>query len=292
MRNSSRRTGIGYPGALRALLAGLVAAGGLAACSPSPAAAPRATSAAAAQIKADTVKVAAGWFVMGDDQGQPDARPAHRVYLDAFSIDRFEVSNAEYSACVAGGACPAPDRTSSETRQAYYGTATYASYPVIGVTYADSVAFCAWRNARLPTEAQWEKAARGTDQRTYPWGRTFDPSRLNYCDHNCGLPWADTAHDDGYADTSPVDSFPSGASPYGALNMAGNVWEWVADWYDAGYYAHTPANNPPGPATGTQRVTRGGGIFDDKVFNASTMRRRFSPDVSSTSVGFRCATTP
>jgi len=216
-----------------------------------------------------SVTVPAGWFVMGDDQGLPDARPAHRVYLNTFTIDRFEVSNAQYGTCVASGACPAPERTSSETRQDYFGNNAFASYPVIGVTYADAVAFCKWRKARLPTEAEWEKAARGTDQRMYPWGQQFDPSRLNYCDRNCNLPWRDAQHDDGYADTSPVDAFPGGASPYGVLNMAGNVWEWVADWYGASYYAHSPARNPQGPASGTQRITRGGGFFDDHVFTVS-----------------------
>ncbi len=239
------------------------------------------------------VTVPAGWFVMGDDQGPlPDARPAHRVYLNTFAIDRFEVSTAQYGMCVTSGACPASERTSSETRQNYFGNKAFASYPVIGVTYADAVAFCNWRKARLPTEAEWEKAARGTDQRIYPWGQRFDPTRLNYCDRNCELPWRDAQHDDGYADTSPINAFPSGASPYGALNMAGNVWEWVSDWYDPNYYAHSPARNPQGPANGTQRITRGGGIFDDHVFTTSAMRRRFTPDVASTSVGFRCAATP
>ncbi len=283
MATISRRAGL----TLRGLLGCVVTATGAVACSS-----PQPDTSAAASVRADMVTVPAGWFVMGDDHGLPDARPAHRVYLDTFAIDRFEVSNADYGTCVASGACPAPERTSSETRQHYFGNKAFASYPVIGVTYADAVAFCRWRKARLPTEAEWEKAARGTEQRIYPWGQQFDPTRLNYCDRNCDLPWRDPQHDDGYADTSPVDAFPSGASPFGVLNMAGNVWEWVADWYDASYYAHSPARNPQGPASGTQRITRGGGIFDDHVFTTSTMRRRFTPDVASTSVGFRCAATP
>lgn len=286
-------------GTVKALLACLLAMTGSAACSASApqhqlhqdaGAARKAAGPTTGTAAASAVEIPAGWFVMGDAQGQSDARPAHRVYLSAFAIDRFEVSNRDYAACVSAGACQAPERTDSETRPSYFTDPRFAGYPVIAVTYADAAAFCAWRGARLPTEAQWEKAARGTDRRIYPWGSTFDPTRLNYCDRTCDQPWSDQNHDDGYDDTAPVDAFPGGASPYGVMNMTGNVWEWVADWYDPNYYAHSPSHDPSGPATGTQRVTRGGGFYDDRVFTSSIMRRRFTPDVASTSLGFRCAT--
>jgi formylglycine-generating enzyme required for sulfatase activity len=234
------------------------------------------------------VTVPAGWFVMGDNQGQHDARPAHRVYLSTFAIDRFEVSTAQYGTCVASGACPPPERTSSETRQDYFGNKAFASYPVVGVTYADAVAFCKWGKARLPTEAEWEKAARGPYQRIYPWGQRFDPTRLNYCDRNCDLPWRDPQHDDGYADTSPVDAFPSGASPYGVLNMAGNVWEWVADWYSATYYGVSEVRDPPGPERGAMRIIRGGAwVTDDVRMLQCAWRHVVPPDTYAYSTGFR-----
>src|SRR6266566_3426654 len=168
----SRRAGL----TLRGLLGCVMVAAGAVAC-----ASPQHDTSAAASARADMATVPAGWFVMGDDRAPlADERPAHRVYLSTFAIDRFEVSTAQYGTCVASGACPPPERTSSETRQNYFGNKAFASYPVIGVTYADAVAFCNWRKARLPTEAEWEKAARGTDQRRYPWGNQIDHSFARY----------------------------------------------------------------------------------------------------------------
>ena len=226
---------------------------------------------------------------MGDDGGLEDERPAHRVFVSAFRIDRLEVSVGRYERCVRAGACTLPETAGSETRPDYFTSPRYRKHPVVGVTWRQAVAYCRWRRARLPTEAEWEKAARGTDGRLYPWGSRFDPARLNYCDRRCRLPWRDRGYDDGSEDTTPVDAHPAGASPYGALELAGNVWEWVADRYDPSFYERSPARDPTGPAGGTQRVTRGGGIFDDRVFTRATVRRRFVPTVASTSTGFRCA---
>jgi len=172
------------------------------------------------------VYVPAGEFIMGSDERDGNEQPMHTVYLDAFYIDKTAVTNAQYRKCVEAGACDAPRETTD------YDNADYAQHPVVYVNWFQAKAYCEWVGKRLPTEAEWEKAARGTDGRKYPWGNTFDGSRLNFCDKNCTLSWKDPSVDDGYTGTAPVGSYPVGASPYGALDMAGNVYAWVADWYD------------------------------------------------------------
>jgi formylglycine-generating enzyme required for sulfatase activity len=229
------------------------------------------------------VSVAAGEFTMGSDEGDPGEKPVHTVYLDGFYIDETEVTNAQYRKCVEAGACDAPLNTT------YYDNADYAQHPVVYVSWNDANAYCRSVGKRLPTEAEWEKAARGTDRLIYPWGNTFDGTKLNFADKNTNLDWSDSNWDDGYADTAPVGSYPDGASPYGALDMAGNVWEWVADWYDLGYYDQSPERNPPGPDSGEHRVLRGGSWSNQAYRVRSAARGTGDPFYRSDNVGFRCA---
>ncbi|MBM3122027.1 MAG: formylglycine-generating enzyme family protein [Chloroflexi bacterium] len=215
-----------------------------------------------------------------------DETPAHAVELDSFWIDRTEVTNAQYQQCVIAGACRPPAESGSYSRESYYGDAAFGDYPVVWVGWQQAVDYCAWVGARLPTEAEWEYAARGPEGFLYPWGDSFDGTRLNYCDANCDLGPNDPSIDDGYPDTAPVGHYPSGASWCGALDMAGNVREWVADWY--GPY-HGRQVNPRGPYSGDMIVSRGGSWLDPPENVRSTKRGRNETDFAIYKLGIRCA---
>src|SRR5215813_5612868 len=233
--------------------------------------------------------VPAGEFIMGSDADEivrlaiqqelvEGEIPRHRVYLDLFYIDQYEVTNAHFQQFVhATGYRTQAERedwgwvdTGEEWGQVTGATwraplgpgssiAELGQHPVVQVSQADAKAYCAWAGKRLPTEAEWEKAARGTDGRSYPWGEQFEGTRLNFCDAHCPRSWHDPTANDGYRYTAPVGHYAGDKSPYGAYDMAGNVREWVADWYDENYYKHSPTRNPSGPAAGEQAVLRGGG---------------------------------
>ena len=223
-------------------------------------------------LYSEMVYVPAGEFIMGSDEGDSDERPVHTVYLDAFYIDKYEVTNSQYRKCVEAGACDVPLVPSDTT---YYDNADYAGHPVAYVSWNDALAYCQWAGKRLPTEAEWEKAARGTDGRTYPWGEGIDCDLAQY--NECG------------GRTVPVGSKPKGASPYGALDMAGNVWEWVADWYDSGYYSQSPGRNPPGPDSSESRVLRGGSWYYGADVARCADRFWRVPVYRGSIMGFRCA---
>ena len=224
---------------------------------------------------APMVFVPAGEFTMGRSGFE---RPPHIVYLDAFWIDKYEVTNALYRRCADIGRCQPPSSTKTFTRETYYGDSRYDNFPVIYVSWDDAIAFCAWAGKRLPTEAEWEKAARGTDGRVYPWGNDWDPAVSNTRD-STPRP----------GDTTAVGSYPAGASPYGALDMGGNVWEWVVDWYDWHDYDSSQLNNPKGPASGIERVVRGGSFFYVAYDARVDVRFAYRPEHLYDGVGFRCA---
>ena len=245
--------------------------------------------------------VPAGEFLMGaadaDHAARSDEKPRHQVYLDAYWIDRTEVTNANYARCLAADAChPKVYDITATTYIPYAVQPAYQDYPALLYDFEAVAAYCHWAGRRLPTEAEWEKAARGIDGRPYPWGNEIDCSRATYygCTTNTAEP--DNSYDaphcgySNFCQTVPVDAHSAGASPYGALNMAGNVWEWVADWYAADYYAISPARNPSGPAAGKYKVLRGGGNKSFETDLRATARAgNNGGHFFDGQLGFRCA---
>ena len=225
--------------------------------------------------------IPSGCFDMGDAfaEGNSDELPVHNVCITSgFYMDVHEVTNAEYAACVSAGGCTAPGNSSSYTRGSYYGNPTYDDFPVIYVSWYQANDYCTWAGKRLPTEAEWEYAARGgLSGKRYLWGDTISGTDANY--NNSGDPWDN--------DTSPMENYA--ANGYGLYDMTGNVWEWVNDWYQDDYYSVSPTNDPSGPASDTYRVLRGGS-WEDVTFNLRVANRLLdTPSYQDFNVGFRCA---
>ena len=233
------------------------------------------------------------------------SEPIHTVELDAFSIDLYEVTNKAFLEFInelgsVEGACAGEDCVSfQDSKLRLNGGDLYTvddelmDHPVAGVTWYGADAYCEWRDARLPTEAEWELAA-GWDfdkneKRYYPWGDEFDGNITNFCDVNCEEQQANAEYDDGYSTTAPIGSYEDGRSSAGLYDPAGNLWEWVSDWYDPDYYDNSPGVNPTGPDTGDNKVVRGGSWFDTGNFTSTLVRFPAPPDESGDSIGFRCA---
>lgn len=229
---------------------------------------------------APMVLVPAGEFMMGsrqdDKTSKNDERPFHSVYLDAYYIDQYEVTTTGYAKFMQVTKRIAPEHWSEDILK------QHGRKPVVGVDWMDAAAYCAWAGKRLPTEAEWEKAARGTDKRLYPWGSEAPTrQRANY--NSLRFDFKD------YGALTDVGSFEQGKSPYGAYDMAGNVYEWSADWYDENYYGKSLPRNPEGPSNGEFRVLRGGAWDSVPVYVRSTYRYWAAPTARLVTVGFRCA---
>ncbi|MBI4700148.1 MAG: SUMF1/EgtB/PvdO family nonheme iron enzyme [Deltaproteobacteria bacterium] len=294
--------------------ASLTAAARRTAPAPVASATTRAAAGETAQEIADErtgtmVAIPGGSFDMGSAVKRLGEDPVHRVALSPFFIDKFEVTVELYKKCVDDGRCGAGDyviwKDIAEDEAKLWSP--YCNWqkpgrerhPMNCVDYPMAEACCQWAGKRLPTEAEWEYSARGGDSRKLPWGSEKPgPRLLNACDSSCqgelvrrGRPWGMLYQDsDGFAGTAPVGSFPDGRSPFGAMDMLGNVWEWVSDWQSPTYYGRSPDRDPKGPAAGSARVYRGGGWSDyDAKYLRTTYRPAFAPGVRHAAVGFRCA---
>ncbi len=249
------------------------------------------------QTDSRMIFIPGGTFEIGDDASEEnDEKPARLVTLDSFYIDETEVTNGAYAQCVDAEACQRPDRAGATYYQSYYGDPEFDDYPVINVSWYDAEAFCAWRGARLPSEAEWEFAAAFEPveriERRFPWGDTFNGNILNFCDVNCqrddrGFDW-----DDGFRDTAPVGSYPDGRSPLGVYDLLGNVTEWVGDWYDFRAYRDIADTNPRGPVDGEFKAMRGGSWFTPPDDLGTFVRDNLDPTASQATLGFRCAMPP
>jgi serine/threonine-protein kinase len=233
-------------------------------------------------------------------------QPAHTVTLDAFWIDQTEVTNAMFAAFLGERGNQAEAGVSwlepgaghrgivyghiDEVDGAFRAERGYEDHPVVEVSWYGAAAYCAWVGARLPSEAEWAYAARGPQAHVYPWGDAYEGAWTNACDARCSYRWRDTRYDDGAAEWTVVGSYPEGASWCGALDMSGNVWEWVNDWWSDGTYARSPTHDPQGPASGTLRIARGGSWFDEGWQVSAASRKALTPSSSRMHwVGFRCA---
>ena len=239
-----------------------------------------------ASAEPDLCLIPAGTFTMGSDDDLPNEAPTHKVYLDAYYIGKTEVTNAEYYPFWLENGGTDSEHTPI-SYEGEFGTwpeiaKTKPNYPVVGVSWDSAVAYAAWRGMRLPTEAEWEKAARGTTTRRWPWGNTFT-QRIEDATVHANV-WKQSG-----AHLKPVGTYPTGISPYGAHDMAGNVWEWVADWYSETFYHRSPDRNPKGSPVGSRRVVKGGSWLNpEKLARCSTRIGQY-PAIGTSFIGFRLA---
>lgn len=235
---------------------------------------------------ASMVLIPSGSFTMGSNDGLPSERPEHSVTLDSYAIDQYEVSLQLYRRFLQEAQHDAPPTWDDEAAE------TVGDRPAVGMSWSDATAYCAWAGKRLPTEAEWEKAARGTDGRRYPWGH-MQPF-VDIANYNRGV-WVSEAITlvgvaGGVEGMSVRHGLKAGGrSPYGLHHMAGNAAEWVADWYDREYYGKSPEKNPTGPASGEKRVLRGGSWADLPAALRVSARFSAEPDFQDRTIGFRCA---
>ncbi|SPP64827.1 formylglycine-generating enzyme family protein [Nitrospira lenta] len=218
----------------------------------------------------------------GDRDGGRDEYPRHDIFVNNFYIDKFELTNGRYLEFVKATNHRIPQNPTNPTRNLWQGdtiTESLADRPVVNVDWADANAYCQWAGKRLPTEAEWEKAAKGTADRRFPWGNV-EPTNKHL---NFNQKWI------GEKTLMPVGSYELGKSPFGVYDVAGNVWEWVNDWYDAKYYEKSPAKNPTGPESGTKRVLRGSGWQNETPTVRIFTRVDSDPTIRNESTGFRCA---
>ena len=224
------------------------------------------------------VYVKPGSFLMGNAEGDLDEQPVHEVTLTGFWIDQTEVTTAQYA-----------DYAALEGYSAQVTAATHAQHPVTSISWNDAKTYCEWVGARLPTEAEWEYAYRGPESRLYPWPGDFDGTKLNFCDASCeGAENQAVTIVDGYPEVAPVGQFQDGATWCHVLDMAGNVWEWVADWQAEGYPDQTEYKNPTGPTIGSQRILRGGSWFSNAERVRGSYRFWALPTATDATWGFRC----
>ena len=227
------------------------------------------------------ILVPEGTFIMGSDEGNYDEMPQREVYLDAFYMDEYPVTNADYKKFIDETGYDPPNLSLHWSERYDWHERMYpegqGDRPVVIVRWVDAMAYCDWAGKRLPTEAEWEKAARGTDARIWPWGNEWDGSRLA-----CR----------GVGDTVPVGRYEEGKSPYGCLDMAGNVWEWTADWYKDKYFREAPSKNPKGPEEGEHRVLKGGAWIHSDFSVRCAMRFHKQAGYCDNYIGFRCVKSP
>lgn len=237
------------------------------------------TVSAESPVPEHMIAIPAGPFIRGTDQGGLDERPPREIFLDTFEIDKYEVTNHQYgqfAAATGHRKAGPPSRYAKNV-----GKMRGPNQPVVYVSWEDAQDYCRWKGKRLPTEAEWEKAMRGTDGRLWPWGNTERPDGANWARVN-----------DGFDATAPVGAFNLDTSPYGVMDGAGNVMEWVEDWYAEGYYQDSPEKNPPSPEHGVYRVLRGGTYTTSGGDIRITSRSKMVPDFRDETIGFRCASRP